>query len=520
MPTSPPNAAAADDRTLDALRDRVAELQDAQRLAHVGSWSWDATTDATTGSAECFRLYGLDQATQPFPAFRDQAGWLYPRDVWQLLETAAHEALATGVGYALDVEAFRNGAPIWLNIRSEVVRDAAGRSVGLRGTVQDITARKAAESALGRQQAAFRALADHAPDSVDRLDREARHLYINAAGAKLLGLSPAQLLGKTSRECGLPDPWAGGWEALIDRVFMTGEPLETEGSFPTADGLRFFQTRCVPERAADGSVASVLTVSRETTTRRQVEEALRDAKAALERRVEERTAELLAANATLAQQAAQLQTLSADRALAEERERQRLGQVLHDGLQQFLVAARLRVNRMQSGDPAGVPDGCREVLGLLKDATTASRSLSAELSPPLLHTAGFGPALEWLAHWMAETHHLTVTLTGDRQVQIASDTTRVLLFHSIRELLFNVVKHAGVSEATVDVNRTEGQLQITVADRGASFDPNQTQPLGRGGLGLPSIRQRLEYLGGTLAIASATGQGSRCTLTVPLPPPV
>jgi signal transduction histidine kinase len=244
--------------------------------------------------------------------------------------------------------------------------------------------------------------------------------------------------------------------------------------------------------------------------------ALREAHLILEQRVQERTAELSAAVATLEAQADQLRTLTGDLALAEERERHRLGQILHDGLQQLLFAARLRVHLLGRADPARVPDGCSEAAALLTDAVESSRSLSAELSPPILHGAEFVPALDWLARSMADTHHLTVTVQADPEVRVEADAARVLLFQAVRELLFNVVKHAGVPEATVAVHRAAARLQIVVADRGAGFDPARIQPGDGGRLGLFSIRQRLECLGGALEIASALGQGSRFTITIPL----
>ena len=100
-----------------------------------------------------------------------------------------------------------------------------------------------------------------------RLDRESRHLYINAAGAALVGRTPAEVIGKTNRELGVPDPDCLDLrEERIRTVFETGEPLEVEDSFPTTRGTRFLGTRCVPERSADGRVQTVLTVSRDITT--------------------------------------------------------------------------------------------------------------------------------------------------------------------------------------------------------------------------------------------------------------
>jgi PAS domain S-box-containing protein len=131
-----------------AVLERQTLLNEAQRLAHVGSWAWDPETDQTTGSGELFRIFGLDPSTQTFPNFKDQDGVLFPDESWQLVREAMAETVKTGCGYELDVPALRNGTSIWVTTRGELVRDLGGRIVGLRGTIQDITERKTAEEAL------------------------------------------------------------------------------------------------------------------------------------------------------------------------------------------------------------------------------------------------------------------------------------------------------------------------------------------------------------------------------------
>jgi len=128
-----------------ALRAREVDLSEAQRLAHIGSWYWDAKTDVTTGSDELLRIYGFDPATQTMPDFKEQCGLCYPVEEWERVNAAVQRGLETGVGYELDVHAIRNGKTIWVTTRSEVMRDADNRIVSLRGTVQDITERKRAE---------------------------------------------------------------------------------------------------------------------------------------------------------------------------------------------------------------------------------------------------------------------------------------------------------------------------------------------------------------------------------------
>jgi len=135
-------------RAEHALREREAELREAQSLARLGSWYWDLATDLTEPSAELLRIFGFSTPEQ-VPPFREQSGVLYPPPDWERLNAAAQQALAQGSSYAIDVRALhRGGEPIWVTARGTAVRDAQGRVVGLRGTVLDITERKLAEEAL------------------------------------------------------------------------------------------------------------------------------------------------------------------------------------------------------------------------------------------------------------------------------------------------------------------------------------------------------------------------------------
>ena len=132
----------------EALRQREVELCEAQRLAHIGSWYWKAESDVTVGSDELLRIFGLDPATQRVPTLRDQRYRWFPVDDWKRLKAAVQRTMQTGVGYELELQAFRNEIPIWVTARGAAVRNSTRQIVGLRGTVQDITERKSAERML------------------------------------------------------------------------------------------------------------------------------------------------------------------------------------------------------------------------------------------------------------------------------------------------------------------------------------------------------------------------------------
>ncbi|HEX9187147.1 MAG TPA: response regulator, partial [Vicinamibacteria bacterium] len=223
---------------------------------------------------------------------------------------------------------------------------------------------------------------------------------------------------------------------------------------------------------------------------------------------------LRAAHAELAARAEQLRRLAGELTLAEQRERRRLAKVLHDHLQQLLAAARLRTAVLGRSGEGLVAQAAGEIKELLDLSIEAARSLTAELSPPILLDGGLKVGLEWLAHWMADKHGLVVDLVVEESLPPLLEDVKVLLFESVRELLFNAVKHAQVSTVGVNLRLADGEtLQITVSDSGSGFDKAALAQVD--GFGLFSIRERLSLIGGRFEIDSSPGHGSRFMLVAP-----
>jgi two-component system, cell cycle sensor histidine kinase and response regulator CckA len=131
--------------------------------------------------------------------------------------------------------------------------------------------RKRIEAALYQREQEFRTLAENAPDIIVRFDQKLRHLYVNSAVEKATGLSVRDFLGKTNRELRMPKALVNQWEETLWRVFRTGEPTSIDFEFPTPNGVRYYQSRCVPEFAQDGSVESVLGITRDISEQKQLE---------------------------------------------------------------------------------------------------------------------------------------------------------------------------------------------------------------------------------------------------------
>ena len=290
-------------------------------------------------------------------------------------------------------------------------------------------------------------------------------------------------------------------------VIMTGADDETTGAEAIRQGA---QDYLIKGSADAKSVASAI---RYAIERKQTEEKLRDLNLSLEERVAKRTAEVQ-------HLADQLRALAADLARTEQRERKRLATVLHDHIQQLLVAARMQVGWMtRDKNPDRIHAAARGLDGILKEALEASRSLTVELSPPVLQEMGLIGGLNWLVHRMQEKHQFIVHLRSDTKAEPATEETRFLLFECARELLFNAIKHAGVSEARVNLLRTrDDQIKLIVRDEGKGFDPDllKNRRAAEVSFGLFSIQQRLAHIGGEMEIATAPGKGTTITLTTPV----
>jgi signal transduction histidine kinase len=232
----------------------------------------------------------------------------------------------------------------------------------------------------------------------------------------------------------------------------------------------------------------------------------------LEQRVAERTAEAV-------ERAQKLRLLSAELSLAEERERRRIAQVLHDDLQQVLVAVRLYLRTLGKTKSAAKRDGImQEIDEMLERSFNLTRSLSVELSPPVLHEGGLAAALEWLAAQTRQHYNVQVTLEADSSANPKAVDVRVFLFQAVRELLLNAVKHGAGSPVHIAMTSAGlSKVHIVVADRGPGFDPDalDLQQMGPGGLGLFNIRERMISIEGELQIESTPGHGTRMTLIAP-----
>ncbi len=361
---------------------------------------------------------------------------------------------------------------------------------------RDVSERRRSEQELKDSKALIDAVIDNVPLMVFLKEAtDLKFVLFNRAGEEMLGYDREKLLGKSDLNL-FPTEQAAFFTAK-DRETLDGEAdlvdIAEEPIMTAKRGMRLLHTRKICIRGGDGTTKFLLGISEDITERKEAE------------------AKLLAYQE-------QLRALTSELVLIEERERRRIASELHDQIGQNLALCKLKVAALEKSVPGEELKGeLSAVRRLLECSIQDARSLIFDLSPPVLYELGFQAALEWLAEWIGEQYHVPVEFENRYGDEPMGNDRQVILFQVVRELLVNVGKHAQASQAKVIMSLESGSLRIQVNDDGIGFDATQIYDArGRGGgFGFFSMRERLNYLGGSLEVRSKSGQGSQIVLSVP-----
>jgi len=476
-----------------ALRQQKTRLSLALEASAGGTWSWDARTNDADWDDAFRAQFGF---TQDEPSLFET--WLarVHVDDRPLMHRTLEEVLQTKDRWETTYRvALPDGTMRWMQSLGRADRDPTGRVTRLSGFELDVTERRRTEEALQARRdeehdRTLRTLLETAAQGIVSADAGGSIIFANRAIEAMFGWAADELIGQPI-ELLMPSVSGDGATPAGGLIGMRKDastfPIEvTINHVPTTGGGRAF------------------TFVTDITERRRAAVAL-----------QERTAEL-------EYRTTQLSRMAWDLTLAEHHAREQLARTLHDGLQQLLVVVALNLEQqLQQETAAGAPPSelLAEAKHHLGEALAVARSLNVELFPPVLQRSGLPAALTWLASWVQDKYKLRVDIAADPRADSARKDVRTLLFESVRELLFNAVKHAQTDHVTLGLELDrDDQLCITVSDQGAGFEParlDDRSDAGHVGWGLFRIRERLTLLGGRLDIESAPGSGTWIRLVAP-----
>lgn len=472
----------------------------AVRLGRVGLWEWHQQEDRVTTEPFFGHLMGYQDSDLP----RERLGiteLIHPDDrkrVARLVE--AHLSGETDYFESEHRMLHADGSVRWVMMRAQQMPADHAEGGGLEGMFFDITDRKEAEEKLDQTQKHLRSLMEAAENfGVYRLETDPR----SSNGLRVVVVSPS-----ISKLLGIREP--NNFDTWFDSVHPDDLPSVVQAHRRAFDAGRFdVEMRIIlPDDEekhwihaistgvydSQGELSFINGIIIDITDRKQAEEAL-------------------------VVHQGKLRALAQELSRVEERQRQRIAMDLHDGVGQLLAAAKIKVQTLAAyGAAPEMAEPLNDIRLLMEQAITQARSLTVELSPPVLQELGLEAAVEWLCEEMLTEHDMAITLRCTQRAVGLSDEVRDMLFRAVRELCHNVIKHAQASELYIDITHDQETLVIAVTDDGVGMAEGQAD-IHHGPdahFGLFSIRERLEHLGGGLHLESAPGRGTTATLTAPL----
>ena len=489
------------------LRESEERLRFSLESTHTGAWDIDLVDHTAYRSLEHDRIFGYHELL-PQWTLEDFLRHALPKYREPVKKMVA-EATAAHTGWTYECQIRRADGQIrWIWFAGNHYTDTSGRE-RVAGVVQDITERKKAEQALRESENRYRGLLLASSDVLYRMSPDWNEMIqLNSAGFLTETTEPNPLW---RQEYIHPDDLARV-NAAIDEAIRTRSVFELEHHVVRADGsLGWTFSRAVPMLDENGEITEWFGAASDITARKQAELALQES---------ERRLKILNENLEnlVVQRTEQVRSLSAALTLAEQRERRQFSYILHENLQQKLFGARMLLRQHlrdhQLTKKIEEWDDVAEGIDIIDKVLQTAKNLAIELNPPILKTEGLDAALQWLVNHMEKAYGLKVELRMHGVVKNVRDDTQLMLTQMIRELLNNITRHAGVSEAQVEVFCENKRIQIIVSDAGRGFDPQKVllEGVDVSRLGLLSIRERLRLFSGDMAIQSTPGHGTRITL--------
>lgn len=485
------------DKAEAALALKARELAEAQRIALTGSWEWSLADKRVNCSSELRRLTGCGGQSCPCASDDNFLSLFTPRTVAEF-EHAIGTAMAGGVFGELEMELqAAPGGRRWLLARAEARRDEAGGVVRLHGTMQDITERKRVREQLEKYAAEVEDLYQKAPCGYHSIDADGRIRRINDTELAWLGyrrediaegMLITDILSPASRQ---------RFAETFPRMKELGYVRDLELDFVRRDGsILPALVNATAIHGPDGRFIMTRSTIIDMTARRAMEQ--------------ERE-----------RQAAHLAALSRRLVSVQEDERRQLSAELHDRSSPNLAALDITLRTLTSHLPP-TDDGeavmlLADAAALLADTNDSIRQVCADLRPPVLDYAGLLPALQSYAQQYAGRTGLAVEMDCSGQPIRFDPHLESTLFRIAQEALTNCAKHAGAGHVCIGLGVGEEQVSMTIADDGTGFATDAVGAMSPG-LGLLSMRERAEFVGGSFCIESSPGRGTRVTVNIPFSP--
>ncbi|WP_447975310.1 PAS domain S-box protein [Nitrospira sp. Kam-Ns4a] len=474
------------------LQESQAELAEAQRLAHLGSWSWDITTNIVKGSDELYRIFGLPPIE--FPAtYEAYLACIHPEDrdtVHAALRKAAENREPFNFHYRITRP---DGVVRTLHCLGRVVADQEGRPVRMVGSAQDVTDLKRVEEALRESEERYRIVAETAAEGIITIDQRSTIVFVNRATEQIFGYTAEEMLGQPLTRL-MPEAVRDVHRAAIREYLATGQKH------------RPWEAVRLPGRHKSGREIPLEFSFWEFSQHGQ------------------RYFSSIVRDITEQVQAAEVRSRLFEQIIsAQEEERRRIARELHDETGQSLMSLLVGLHAIEAARTAPEAQAlARKYREIAASALEEVRRLAMGLRPSVLDDLGLAAAVERYAEQYAKSYRLTVDVhcqgLDGRRLPSPVETA---VYRIIQEALTNIAKHAQATVVGIVLERHPTVLQAIVEDDGCGFNVEETLRLSGATthFGLHGMQERASLVNGTIEIESTPGRGTAIYVRVPLPEP-
>ncbi len=375
------------------------------------------------------------------------------------------------------------------------------------GFVQDITERKRVQEALFQSEERYRTLAEASPDMIYILGIDDRYLYVNSKAAAFFNLPSEVIIGQPRDRFFSPST-STRHKKNIGKILKNGKPSYNEIKTGINDRTIWTGTWLVPLRDVSGNISGVMGVSRDITERKHAELEILRSRDQLEKRVEERTAELIASQAQLRKLTDQLVTILED-------ERRRISRELHDEAGQALISLKYSLASIKNDIPASNLTARKHLVDALDTSDQVMqqiRMLTHSLRPPVLEILGINLSLKDYCEEFTKRTGLSIHYQGE-EVPGLPDEIGISLYRFVQEAFTNILKHARATQVEVRLQYRRKKVTLSISDNGRGMEDTTRSD----GIGLIGIKERFNLLGGDLQILSRNNKGVKKIASVPWP---
>ena len=482
------------------LRQRDADLAEAQRIARIGSWSFDISSSVVRWSDELYRIFDIEKTSSGI-AYETFISRIHPDDRVKVVQVNANTRV-TGEPFEVEYRIImRNGQQKVIRETGYATKNDAGIVSRLFGTAQDITERTRAAEAMRESDKRFRVLVENASDGIELLDSTGKILYATPSTARMLGYTSEEYFGKNIFDLVHNDDREFILHKLTLLLESPGKTDAAETRIRLKNGNWLWVEGVGTNLLHDPSVQAIVVNYRDITERKRAEETIR-------------------LQATRAQTLADIsQTLSHRLLEVQENERRMLARELHDEIGQILTAVKIDLEVLRQNQlPDDLQIRLNDDIGTLDKCLQQIRNLSLDLRPSILDDLGLLAALQWQLNRQTERAGFKSRFFADEFPSRLHTDIETACFRIAQESLTNISRHAEAKNVELHLWVHQDDFVLSINDDGIGFDVDSTftQAVRGATLGLLGMQERVKLLGGSFSITSKKGVGTTVQIQLPI----